>query len=316
MPLEEMFTCPSGGGEGPLRLGGLLRRRAAGIDAEPKRADETPESPASNEHIQQIAVDAIVASPFQPRVHIDEDALKELAASIEENGLLQPIVVRPVGDTFELVTGERRWRASQRLGWLSIPAIVRELDDEAAAALAMIENLQREDLTAVEEAHGYRKLLEQFQWTQSELARRVGKSQSTIANKLRLLRLPSSVQERIIRQSLTERHARALLRLEEPEAQAEMAKAAEQGGWTVEETERRVEARIVGGDQPKRTSPRAVNRRVVRVFKDLRLFRNSIMQVVREMERTGLVVDVEEAVSSDTADESWQIQLSVRRARD
>lgn len=295
-----------------------MRRRSAGAaEAEAKpRADSAREASAADEQVQHISVDAIVVSPFQPRVHIDDDALRELAASLAENGLLQPIVVRPVGDAFELVTGERRWRASRRVGWPTIPAIVRELSDEAAAALAMIENLQREDLTAIEEANGYRKLLDQFQWTQGELARRMGKSQSTIANKLRLLRLPPSVQERISRQSLTERHARALLRLENPETQEEMAEAVEQGGWTVEETERRVEQHIVGAGTDKPETGRPANRRVVRVFKDMRLFRNSIMQVVREMERTGLVVDVEEAVNSDATAESWHIQLSVRRARE
>lgn len=274
-----------------------------------------PESSVAGEQVHHIAVDTIVVSPFQPRVHIDDGALQELAASLAENGLLHPIVVRPVGDAFELVSGERRWRASKYLGWATIRAIVRELDDEAAAAMAMIENLQREDLTAVEEANGYLKLLQQFNWTQGELARRLGKSQSTIANKLRLLRLPPSVQKRIARQSLTERHARALLRLPDAEAQERLADAVEQGRWTVEETERRIEQYVAGG-RPSGKQAHRSRRRVVRVFKDMRLFRNSIMEVVREMERTGLVVDVEEAVNADASAESWHIQLSVRRAKE
>lgn len=296
-----------------MRLGGLLRRRAAGMEPEPKSEEAAPEV-AAEEQVRNIAVDAIVVSPFQPRVHIDDAALAELAASLAENGLLQPIVVRPVDDAFELVTGERRWRASQRLGWETIPAIVRELTDEEAASLAMIENLQREDLSAVEEANGYRKLLEQFKWTQGELARRMGKSQSTIANKLRLLKLPDSVQERIMRHSLTERHARALLRLPDAETQERFAAEAEAGGWTVDETERRIEQHVSGRNDSVKN--RRKNRRVVRVFKDMRLFRNSIMAVVRDMERTGLVVDVEETVDTDASADSWHIQLSVRRAKE
>lgn len=283
------------------------------MEPEPKSEEAAPEV-AAEEQVRNIAVDAIVVSPFQPRVHIDDAALAELAASLAENGLLQPIVVRPVDDTFELVTGERRWRASQRLGWETIPAIVRELTDEEAASLAMIENLQREDLSAVEEANGYRKLLEQFNWTQGELARRMGKSQSTIANKLRLLKLPDSVQERIMRHSLTERHARALLRLPDAETQERFAAEAEAGGWTVDETERRIEQHVSGRNDSVKN--RRKNRRVVRVFKDMRLFRNSIMAVVRDMERTGLVVDVEETVDTDASADSWHIQLSVRRAKE
>lgn len=295
-----------------MRLGGLLRRRAAGMEPEPKSEDAALE--AADQQVRNIAVDVIVVSPFQPRVHIDDAPLQELAASMAENGLLQPIVVRPVGDSFELVTGERRWRASRQLGWDTIPAIVRELSDEEAASLAMIENLQREDLSAVEEANGYRKLLDQFNWTQGELARRMGKSQSTIANKLRLLRLPDSVQQRIMRHSLTERHARALLRLPDAETQERLAAEAESGGWTVEETERRVEQHVDGGQDSDKGVRK--NRRVVRVFKDMRLFRNSIMAVVRDMERTGLVVDVEETVDTDASADSWHIQLSVRRAKE
>lgn len=302
-----------------MRLGGLLRRRAAGLEGEPK--DEKPAPPEAaaaaaggEDQIRRIAIDAIAPSPYQPRMRVDEGALQELAASIKESGLLQPIVVRPRGEGFELVTGERRWRAGRLLGWTDIPAIVRELTDEEAAALAMIENLQREDLSAVEEAEGYRKLLERFNWTQGELARRVGKSQSTIANKLRLLRLPEPVQERVVRQALTERHARALLRLEDPELQVKLAEEAEARGWTVQELERRVERHLPGsGDEERPARP---SRRVVRVFKDMRLFRNSILSVVKDMERTGLKVEVEEAVDSDAAADSWEIRLTVRRVKE
>lgn len=281
----------------------------------PASAEETSVAAGAEERVAHIPTDAIVPSPYQPRLHIADDALNELAASLAETGLLQPIVVRPLAEGYELVTGERRWRASQQLGWTTIPALVRELTDETAGALAMIENLQREDLTAVEEAYGYRNLLQQFGWTQDELGRRIGKSQSTIANKMRLLRLPQSVLDRVAAHVLTERHARALLRLPDATTQEEMAAAIESHGWKVDETEHRIDRmlqRAAGGDEG--ADAPVARQRVVRVFKDMRLFRNSIFQVVQDMERTGLVVNVDEMVSKDPAAESWQIQLTVRRS--
>lgn len=272
----------------------------------------TASAPEGGEQVVGIRVGEIVPSPYQPRMNIVPEALEELAASLAESGLLQPIVVRPLEQGYELVTGERRWRAARQLKWETIPAIVRALSDETAGALAMIENLQREDLTPVEEAYGYRRLLQKFDWTQEELGRRIGKSQSSIANKLRLLRLPDSVLARVGPQGLTERHARALLRLPDAEAQDEMAAAIEKHGWKVEESERRVESWLhKGGDIPER--PAAPKRRVVRVFKDMRLFRNSIMQVVTEMERTGLLVEVDEVVNRESETPSWEIRLAVRK---
>lgn len=299
-----------------MRLSDVLKRMAR-TEATPPTSDPESHIPGEEggeggERIVSLPVGEIVPSPYQPRLHVAPEALEELASSLEQSGLLQPIVVRPVEDGYELVTGERRWRAAQKLGWDAIPAIVRPLTDEAAGALAMIENLQREDLTAVEEALGYRRLLQQFGWTQDELGRRIGKSQSAIANKLRLLRLPEEVLERIGAQGLTERHARALLRLPDEQAQAEMAASIEKHGWKVEEAERRVAALLEEADGVKgRERPK---RRVVRVFKDMRLFRNSIMEVVEAMERTGLSVQVDEEVNKEGEAPSWHIRLTVRRS--
>src|SRR5690606_2857433 len=191
-----------GGGEAGVRLRELLRGRAG--DDKPDQSKDLSVLGQDGGRVEEIPVDAITPSPFQPRVHADEAALAELAASVAANGLLQPVVVRRRPGGYELVVGERRWRPCRPLGKRTIPAIVRELSDEAAAALSMIENLQRQDLTPLEEAAGYRRLLDRFGWTQEELGRRLGRSQGAIANKLRLLRLPATVQDKIAARILTE----------------------------------------------------------------------------------------------------------------
>ncbi len=190
--------------------------------------------------LREIAVAAISANPFQPRRTFDEAGLVELTASIEVSGLLQPVLVRQVGARFELIAGERRWRAVQRLGWLKIPAIVREFDDRMALTLALIENLQRDDLTPIDEATGYQRLMEEFTMPQAEVARLVGKDRSTVSNSLRLLKLPAEVQAMLERRELTEGHARALLALADPAEIVRVAAEAAEQGWSVRETEARV----------------------------------------------------------------------------
>lgn len=188
----------------------------------------------------EIPVEAIQANPFQPRGDFDPDRLAELAASIRENGLLQPVVVRPVGEAFEIVVGERRFRAIQSLGWTSVPALVRELDDEQMLVVALVENLQRHDLSALEEARGYRRLMEDFDLTQEEVGRHVGRDRSTVANALRLLALPEAVLGLLAKGKLSAGHGRALLTLSTPEEQTRVALVAVEEGWSVRETERRV----------------------------------------------------------------------------
>ncbi|MCZ0936205.1 MAG: ParB/RepB/Spo0J family partition protein [Gemmatimonadetes bacterium] len=188
----------------------------------------------------EIPVEAIQANPFQPRGDFDPARLAELADSIRENGLLQPVVVRPVGDAFEIVVGERRFRAIQSLGWTSVPALVRTLDDEQMLVVALVENLQRHDLSALEEARGYRRLMRDFDLTQEEVGRHVGRDRSTVANALRLLALPEAVLGLLAKGDLSAGHGRALLTLSTPEEQTRVALKAVERGWSVRETERRV----------------------------------------------------------------------------
>ncbi len=189
---------------------------------------------------REVEMSSIRPNPFQPRGDFDEEGLEGLAGSIRENGLLQPIVVRPVGETFQIVAGERRFRAVQRLGWESVPVIMRGLTDEQMLVVALVENLQREDLSPLEEAHGYRQLIDRFGLTQEDVGRHVGRDRSTVTNALRLLTLPDEVQRLLARGGIAAGHARAILGLEDDRDRIEMAKRAARSGWSVRETERRV----------------------------------------------------------------------------
>jgi ParB family chromosome partitioning protein len=190
--------------------------------------------------LKDLPISSVRPNPFQPRSGIDETALAELSSSIEVSGLLQPIVVRPRGSGYELIAGERRWRAIQRLGWPTIPAVVRDADDQTLLTLALIENLQRNDLSPIDEAQGYRRLMEEFEVPQAEVARLVARNRATVANLLRLLKLPPEVQGFVHDGKLSEGHARALLALEHPDAIIRLARRAASDGWSVREVESRV----------------------------------------------------------------------------
>ncbi len=237
--------------------------------------------------VQELAVETVLFNPYQPRQTVDEAGLRALAESIEEHGLIQPIVVRPIGPGYELVTGERRLRAFKLLGRPTIPALVRELSDQETALAALIENLQREDLDFWEEATGYQRLLDEFGLSQSELARRLGRSQAAIANKLRLLRLAREVRQLVAEAGLSERHARAVLPLEDGQVQLEILRRVASEGLSVEATERLVEARLRGqaGEIARRGRPR---RKVLRVVKDVRIVLNTFRQAVDTLKKAGL----------------------------
>ncbi len=195
---------------------------------------------ASGSADREVAIGQVRPNPFQPRSRIADDALDELTESIRRNGLLQPLVVRPVGDDFEIVAGERRWRALKRLGWTTAPIVSRELTDEQMLVLALVENLQRENLSALEEARGYQQLIEEFSLTQEDVGRHVGRDRSTVTNALRLLTLPDEVRELLAAGRITAGHARAILGIDDMKRQIELARAVAKGGLSVRETERRV----------------------------------------------------------------------------
>ena len=201
-----------------------------------------------------IPLDAIEANPFQPRRTFDEDSLRELAASIKRKGVLQPITVRPLGSRFQLVAGERRWRAAEMAGIVEIPPLVRELSDRHVMEIALIENLQREDLNPMEEAEAYAKLMMEFQLTQEEVATAVGKSRPTIANRLRLLRLPQDVRDWIADGSLSPGHGKILVMLGEGKS-VELGLRCINEGWSV----RQLEEYLSSGDKqvskPKKRVP-------------------------------------------------------------
>ncbi|HPQ02002.1 MAG: ParB/RepB/Spo0J family partition protein [Bacillota bacterium] len=185
----------------------------------------------------EIPLDQLTANPFQPRAEFDPDKLEELAESIRAHGVLQPIVVRRAGENYQIIAGERRWRAAQMAGLQTIPAVVKELDDPGMIQVALIENLQREDLNPIEEASAYRKLMDEFSMTQEQLSGTLGKSRSTIANAVRLLNLPDEIQEHVSRGRLTGGHARCLLALDDAKVQLEVAKEVIDKGLTVRQTE-------------------------------------------------------------------------------
>lgn len=197
------------------------------------------EEPASGEvPVRELEIDRIRPNPFQPRRQFPDDALNELEASIRENGLLQPLVVRPSGPDFELVAGERRWRVLTRLGWERAPTIIRPLSDEQMLVVALVENLQREDLGPLEEAVGYQQLIDGFGLKQKEVARRVGRERSTVANAVRLLTLPAAVKDLLNDGELTAGHARAILSVEGETDQVSLAHEIVAKGLSVRGAER------------------------------------------------------------------------------
>ena len=199
-----------------------------------------PESEPGAERTAELPVDNLEPNPFQPRTRIRAEQLAELAASIRESGIVQPILVRPHAGRYQIIAGERRWRAAQHLGLATVPVSIRAVDDEQLLELALVENIQREELSALEEAQAFERLHQEFRLTQEQIARRVGRERSTVANTLRLLRLPREVRELLAEGRLDAGHARALLALERAEDQQALARETARRGLSVREVESRV----------------------------------------------------------------------------
>ena len=266
------------------------------------RADDT---------VQELSLSRLRPNRYQPRKVFEPAKIEELATTISEHGLLQPIVVRKAdGDCYEIIAGERRFRAVKSLGWSAIPAIVRDMDDDTTAALALIENLQREQLSPIEEAEAYDRLLALNGLTQDALAKSLGKSQSTIANKLRLLKLPEDVKQSLRDRRINERHARALLPLKEEGLQLQVLAEVLEQDFNVKETEERVAFLTTPIEEEKR-KPKKQRRRTKSFARDTRIAINTIRDSIDLIGKTGIDVQTEEV----DEEEFVEIRIRIPKAR-
>ena len=250
-----------------------------------------------HEVIEQVKIDSIKPNKYQPRTVFSEDKIEELARTIHTHGVIQPIVIRKIDDEqYEIIAGERRYRAMQKLGWSEVPAIIRNLDDKETASIALIENLQREELTAIEEAYAYEKLLELHSLTQEALAQRLGKGQSTVANKLRLLKLPDEIKNGLLSKEISERHARALIPIKDSELQSKLYKEVIEMQLNVKQLENRILQVLHPKEstKEKKTGPKRKS-----VSKDVRIALNTIRQSLVLVTKSGIDVKTEEEDSED-----------------
>jgi len=237
-------------------LGALIREPEPQVPAPPTPAQPhatstsaaaaAPAREAAHAGPLQLDIDLIEPSPYQPRTRFREEALDELARSIQSSGIIQPLVVRPIGNRFQLIAGERRWRAAQRAGLTKVSAIVRQVPDELALEMTLVENIQREDLNAIEAARAFERLMDEFQLTQEMVAERTGKDRATVANSVRLLKLEPTIQDWIEEGKLTAGHGRALLAVADSALRMRYAQRASRGGLTVRQIERLASRRARG----------------------------------------------------------------------
>ncbi|MFX3674331.1 MAG: nucleoid occlusion protein [Paenisporosarcina sp.] len=263
-----------------------------------KEEAATKQSVEHNEEVVKLPLASIVPNRFQPRTIFDESKIEELARTIHTHGVIQPIVVRQMdNDQYEIIAGERRYRAMTKLEWTEVPAIIRNLSDKETASVALIENLQREELTAIEEALAYQKLLELHELTQEALAQRLGKGQSTVANKIRLLKLPEIIQDSILRREISERHARALMPIKEEEIQISLFNEAVEQSYNVKQLEKKVEEYlnppvIEEGSKKEKPKRKAVSR-------DVRIALNTLRQSFAMVVKSGIQMETEEEELED-----------------
>lgn len=260
--------------------------------------------------VLQVPLSKIVPNPYQPRKEFESEALSELADSIRQYGVLQPLLVAPGKDgTYILIAGERRLRASIMAGLGTVPVIVSEYTTQQIAEIALIENLQRKDLHYLEEAEGYEKLVNTFHLTQESMAIRVGKKQSTIANKLRLLRLPVSVRNKLHDSKLTERHARVLLKLENEETQKAVLQKVLKGNLNVRQTEALVEKTLKENGKLDKKKPRIV------IVNDVRVYLNSIREIMETVKTSGIPASMEQDMDGDDVVVTLRIK-NVKKRKD
>ncbi|SOC08107.1 ParB family chromosome partitioning protein [Ureibacillus xyleni] len=265
---------------------------------------ELVEKKKAAEEVVKIPIDQIIPNRFQPRTVFDEEKIEELSRTIHTHGVIQPIVVRKFDERYEIIAGERRYRAMKKLNWTEVPAIVRNLSDKETASIALIENLQREELTAIEEALAYQQLLELHSLTQEALAQRLGKGQSTVANKLRLLKLPQFVQEAILRREISERHARALISIKDEDTQRNIVELIKENEWNV----RQLEEYIIQLTKPKETKEKPKRKAI---SKDIRIALNTIKQSLSMVTKSGINVKTEE----EDTEEYYQITVKIPKKK-
>lgn len=258
---------------------------------------KTSEDVAMGISLNEINVSNIKPNQFQPRTNFDDEKIVELASTLAEHGMIQPIVVRKLDNEdnmYEIIAGERRFRAAKKLGWEKVPVVVNNLSDNQSAAIALIENLQREELSSIEEAQAYEKLLKIYEITQEALATNLGVSQSTIANKLRLLKLPNSIQMFVVEKKITERHARALIALKDEQQQLELIEEIVNKPLTVLQTEEKIK-KIIFNDKLT-TQPKPIRKILNR---NVRVAFNTIRQSIGLIKQHGIEVETNESEFDD-----------------
>lgn len=287
-----------------------------GNKVEPSVENEVEEAEAevhATEEVIKLPIDKVVPNRFQPRTVFDDGKIEELSRTIHTHGVIQPIVVRSTADNqYEIIAGERRYRAMKKLQWTEVPAIVRNLSDKETASVALIENLQREELTAIEEAVAYQKLLELHELTQEALAQRLGKGQSTVANKLRLLKLPEEVQQAILKREISERHARALIAIKDRPLQLQILQQTLENDWNVRQLEEYIH-RLVHPQEAEQedVAVKKVKPKRKAISKDLRIALNTIKQSLLMVTKSGITVKTEE---EDTED-YYQITVKIPKKK-
>ena len=252
------------------------------------------EAPVNEVKVVKVPISQIFPNPYQPRKTFADEALADLCVSIKEYGVLQPLLVSPADDgRYMLIAGERRLRASRLANLTEVPVIISDYTSQQIAEIALIENLQREDLHFLEEAEGYEQLMNEFHLTQEAMAARVGKKQSTIANKLRLLRLTAPVRKVLVEAGLSERHARALLKLDDDAKRLEVLAVVVEKNFSVRQTEDYIARLLDAGDKEKEKKRRMV------IVNDVRIYLNSIKKVVNSIKDVGIPVNMEQTMEGD-----------------